>query len=1145
MSELKFLGDYSYNKAIRFKLEHKCGELPKFESNNSNPLDLIDLGLKIVDDFKDLIYLKTEKNELKLDKNKSPILTKFVSIKKQWLRDYTKLEFYDGSKNKSVDFSITNFPYLSDSFKKWIVDWTDAINHLNNLLQDKENLMIRRSEIAYYLLLISSKNYFNYIKDFSFYSNDKNTTKVAEFQKLILIFEEKLNSCVIKYAPAQNAGLLIASGSMNYYAINKKPKDYDFELSQLKKEYEIKQEEYNLFKVYKSTQKSLLFQYINSGLDKDEILKKLADNYNFYKENNKKIKTFYSGDSGNDLAYKYSRLFADDRALTSIINLTDKINELNLKLQTTNNNKDQIKLEISALKQKRGFYFIKRHPRKSGDPDFYISNEKNWHDRYTFCFSNYTNFCKIFKVIAQKTGKLKAKIRAIEKEKIESQTLKYWSFVVDRSDEKELWMVPKENRTKFKDLLKSDNSTDVNIYQLTSLTMRALNKLCFAEESSFVKDMPDYLKDLQKKVKEATDDEQKIKNQRKKINFSTDIKTKSELKLSFFKELIKSEYAKSLLDLSKFNLEDLQKVKDLKEFEMLLEKNCYVLEKIGLSKESCEKLIKECNILIFKITSYDLEDRPKNTYQTKESDYKRITSEIWNTFWENPGINLRINPEVKIRYREKNEEHIKYLEEKGFDLTKIKNRFIVDQYTCYFTFTLNPGKLYPELVFAKTEELIKKIQEFNDQFNKTNLEGTYKYGIDRGSIELSTLCLAKFDKNDVYTYTVDDKTKTILKPKFPNGEEDIKVYELKKELYNKKAISDLENLPMEKRKPKRIIANISYFIDKINDPNWFNKKTVTCIDLTTAKVIKDKIIVNGDLLTFLKMKKEAAKRVLFELVSEGKITPDHKELKWGSENLEDPSSRELRYYPYTSDKIVYHFENNFGRDLEGLLIKDDLIYSKENVLSNFQVYLNELLDNKLADKNEPNTHTPTIPKINNLRRALVSNMVGVITYLQKYYPGYVVLENLKSSEELNKFERNYINTSIPFEKALIQKFQTMGLVPPHIKNLWEIREEKTKKNLLVNKQNFQLGAILFVNKDRTSKDCPYCEKPYTWDKEKADELKFKLHQYKCGPDPSCGFDTKELLPKFDFLKEISDPDKIAAFNVAKRWKDIVENDAKK
>lgn len=1125
MSELNFFGDYSYNKSIRFKLEHKWGEFPKFENTDVNPLDLIDLGLKIVEGFKDLIYIKTEKNDYKLDKNNNLILTKFVSIKKQWLKQYHNLDFYEQSANKTIDFAITNFPYLQGSFKKWIINWTEAINHLNNLLQDKNNLVIRRSEIAYYLLLINSKNYFNYIKDFYFYSNDKNTNKVSEFQKLILTFEEKLNSCIIKYAPAQNAGYLVASGSMNYHTINKKPKDYDLELNQLKKEYETKQEEYNLFKIYKSNQKSLFFQYINLGLKKEEILQKLDENYSIYKNNNQNIKSFYSN---KEQSNKYSRLFVDDKALTAVINLTKKINDLNLKLQTNNNDKERIKSEISKLKQKRGFYFIKRARGKFNDPDF-IEFNKNKKD-YTFCFSNYNNFCETFKKIAQETGRLKAKIKAIKTEKIESQNIKYWSFIVERDNEKELWLVPKENRTKFKELLKSDNSKGINLYLLTSLTMRALNKLCFSEESSFVKDMPNELKELQKIVKEATDDEKKINKQKnQRDNLNADIKTKSELKLSFFKELIKSDYAKNLLDLSKFNLEELQTATNLKEFEMLLEKNCYKFEKIGLSSEFCEKLIKEYNILVFKITSYDLEERPKNTYQTKESDYKRITSEIWNAFWNNPDSSLRINPEVKIRFREKNGDLIKYLEEGGFNLSKIKNRFILDQYTAYFTFSLNSGKLYPDLAFAKTEELQQKIIDFNNKFNKQNFDNTYKYGIDRGSIELCTLCLAKFNKNDTYEYN----NVKIFKPTFPDKEIDIKAYLLKKEKYNLKAVSDLETLPIENRKEKSIISNISYFIDKIENADWFEKKTITSIDLTTAKIIKDKIVINGDLLTFLKYKKEAAKRILFELVSQEKIILEQKELKWGCENSSDPKSNQLRYYPYTDNCTIYYFEDQHGRDLNGLMIKENKIYTKEEFKNNLQKYLDELFDSKIKNNTLQNKHTPTIPKINHLRNALVSNMVGVIFYLQKKYPGIVVLENLYTTEELEKFERNYFNTSIPFEKALINKFQTLGLVPPHIKNIWELRKKSKGKE-------YQLGAILFVDKEGTSKACPYCEKKWNWSKEEENKFKFLLHQFKCGPNSPCGFDTKQILPKFNFLMEISDPDKIAAYNVAKKgYLDIV------
>jgi len=80
----------------------------------------------------------------------------------------------------------------------------------------------------------------------------------------------------------------------------------------------------------------------------------------------------------------------------------------------------------------------------------------------------------------------------------------------------------------------------------------------------------------------------------------------------------------------------------------------------------------------------------------------------------------------------------------------------------------------------------------------------------------------------------------------------------------------------------------------------------------------------------------------------------------------------------------------------------------------------------------------------------------------------------------------------------------------------------------------QLGALLFVDKEDTSALCPYCGKKWDWKRSRRDELKFQEHKYLCGEKSPCGFNTEDISGKFDPFKEINDPDKVAAFNVAKK-----------
>ena len=119
---------------------------------------------------------------------------------------------------------------------------------------------------------------------------------------------------------------------------------------------------------------------------------------------------------------------------------------------------------------------------------------------------------------------------------------------------------------------------------------------------------------------------------------------------------------------------------------------------------------------------------------------------------------------------------------------------------------------------------------------------------------------------------------------------------------------------------------------------------------------------------------------------------------------------------------------------------EHLKYTRENVLRSLKDFLERLLDEKNKGSRTIDKHAPTANKLNHLRDAITANMIGVISFLQKKYPGIIVLENLEQEIIKKQFEEFFINVHNRFEKALIEKFQTLGLVPPHVKNLWEIRK---------------------------------------------------------------------------------------------------------
>ncbi|MEM9424503.1 MAG: hypothetical protein AAF975_06940, partial [Spirochaetota bacterium] len=608
------------------------------------------------------------------------------------------------------------------------------------------------------------------------------------------------------------------------------------------------------------------------------------------------------------------------------------------------------------------------------------------------------------------------------------------------------------------------------------------------------------------------------------------------------------------MGLKGFDFSKARQANNLDEFELAFEKAGYRPEHIEVPAERTQEFIEKFQVLSLRLTSYDLAKRYKDEIKTKPSEARRHTREIWQKFAADlerntpgPDISVRLNPELKIRYRQADEKLAEYLrEKKGLDPQKTKHRYLQEQYMVSFSFDLNAGKKHEELAFAKPEDISRKIDDFNAKFNQNYWDKLWKYGIDRGNIELATLCIARFDESEMYEY----KGKKHLKPRFPQGgEQDITVYELRPEKYRERAKSNLEfpNNP-ERLKERRIIANLSYFIDRAEDEKWFVKKSATCIDLTTAKVIKGQIVNNGDVLTFLKLKKEAAKRILHDLVDKGEITAENATLDWASKDPTKQLSVELRYAKKDSkqeesdkeaeDRTVYFYENHHGRNFEGLLLDEDKkhAYSTDNIRQNLQTYLDGLLREKAKQHNDRSKHVPTVDKINHLRDALVANMVGVIFHLQKTYPGIIVLEDLDMALIQKHFQQLNLDISSRLERSLYQKFQTMGWVPPHIKDilarrekerkkykteLREVAEKKRRKTIQKKEQLFldgkvtkkefeeyrelqiseeyntlrnqdpysnQLGAMVFVDEYRTSGNCPYCRAKWAWGDKVEKEL---------------------------------------------------------
>ena len=938
----------------------------------------------------------------------------------------------------------------------------------------------------------------------------------------------------------------------------------------------------------------LKFEVVN----KEFSLFEFNTNSNFYWKN--KIDKIFSNIKNNQ------NQGVAEKAYEAFLELTKKIQqEGNIKNQNLQAQKKHPKNGFLASSI-NGFHGQKDFP----DPRSKENGQSTKQERGAFLgkhayFKKYGDFCNTYKRIAKKRGQLIAQVKGIEREQTESQQIDFWSFIFCDRDKKQLWLVPKQFRQSAKDFIDNSNRQTLAERQalasdsmqylcyFESLTMRALHKLCFAEQSSFISEMSEReenLKQLHKTAKEFKTGGDKEK-----------LKKKNQKQLEFFKELLRSNYAKERLQLDSFNLKELESVQNLEEFEKALEKACYHIKKIMITEKGKKHFLKEFDVTVLDISSYDLEARNKNTYQSPSSP-NRLHTDWWRAFWiqsesdkitskqeslavadfnenskahkKEKDLNLgriRLNPEVKIRYRTASEDLKKYFLKKKFS-DSFKNRGLKEQWTAHFTLALNAGKKYEDIAFAKPEELLDKIKSFNQSLNKEmDFKTAWKYGIDRGQKELSTLCLAKFDPKDTYL----ENGKNILKPKFPNGTQDIKCWTLQNYKHSKKYITKKEEM-----KERYAVKNLSYFVDdnNLNNKELFKKENTTCLDLTTAKVIKGRIITNGDVLSYLKLKKAVAKRKLYELYHKAKI--EQKALlsweEWKNGEINNPDRNRpdgvLNIKTSNGEETIYWYQKRY----EGLPLKIDrqgeieISYTKVHIQQTLNFYLKSL-------GQKDNSHTPSILQINHLRDALTANMVGVISHLQKQYPGFIILENLSKGQIDKHFFNSNENISRRLENALYNKFQTLGLVPPHIKDIIRLREASLNKNQAEQKGKkdkfSQIGAIVFVDEANTSKTCPYCENVHNnnqgskkrtanqqkpkadkqFDKQKSDSLnveKFKQNRFLC---KTCGFDTyffkpeekrvKGYSPKikqenhkkeFDDFKDLDENDKVASYNIAKK-----------
>lgn len=1041
MENLKNL--YELRKTLRFNLKPQELKRPYNPIKNDNN----DIGNKIntfiekyksaIEKFEQLVFFTLKDNkEKKLKEN---------FIKHSWLRNYTKKEFYDvknllikydkegrkrGNKVSAADLNVS---FLKDYFEQWIVENRECVETLQSYLASSAENQKRISEYAYWAQRIAKRSNFEFI--FELFNGNiehkNNNNDIDAIKKLLDECKPLLVDLEKELLPSQSFGVKIERASLNYYTVNKMPKNYSQEIqnkkSELQQKYSFLQNEQNLFNQVGFTDENLPI------IELKEMMKqfKAKQKFKFYEFCNQKK--------------KYQELKKFD------LKLLDDVNEENFNKFCKKNDK-----------QEKGKFF-----------QFAKNN-----------FPQYFQFCNLYKNVAVKFGEIKVKIKALEKEKVDAERLQSWAVILEKDNQKYILTIPRDannnlsSAKKYIDGLQYASGGLWKLYAFESLTLRALDKLCFGfDKNTFYLAIKDELK--QKEGSFFSGEGLKRKDQ-----FSDDGK---EL-IRFYQAVLGLDSIKKMLAINNFEglAEIIQKDYQNKEnFEKDLKQSCYYKKLISITDETKNKIINDFQGNLYKITSYDLEKEDKEEIAKLENktgfdrNNPEAHTKIWFNFWTDENFKknyeTRLNPEFKISFVENKANELN--DEKLGKLRK--NRKLADSYLLSTTITLQAHEKNVDLSFKKTEEIKSFIDGYNKNFNqKIKPFDIYYYGLDRGQKELLTLGIFKFSENEKVSFQKFDGTSgEYNKPEFV----DLEIYIIKKDQY------------LTKNQEGRIAYKSSnQFID---DQNVAKRMFVkSCLDLSCAKLIKDKIVINGDVATYLELKRVSALRKIYEGAAKKRFTSDK--------------------ICFNADKgcLFLNIENRGKTENENLYFYDERfsnILSLELIRIELQTYLDVV-------KNSKNFEIITIDKINNLRDALCANAIGILNYLQKKYFGVMVFENLNIDNKNKRISEFFGNLASRIEWKILQKFQALSLIPLQYRQAMTLQSKK---------EIDQLGVVFYSKTEGTSSQCPHCEVKNTDKTEK-----WNAHAYKCD---NCNFDTVQESNRKG-LVAIDNSDDVAAYNIAKR-----------
>lgn len=1168
---------YQVKKAIRFKLQPA-------ESNSVNLSEAIEGNVEFnlpnflihlddfIDQFNEYFFYKTRKGEWAVKEN--------LIVKKDWVREYEKEEFNEWNARrdrgqKRLQLTIGDFYSVAENIQQtldYISD--DLLFELESDASAELNERAKRTRTALLLKRLKSKRVLPYLT-----SLVENVSDKQEKDNLRLLMQSKARQVMAElaqgiqyYLPEQSGGMPVAKASFNYYILNKKPIDFKQEIEKLVQNLEIKDVD------------TYSFGRVERGLDrkiKEDIKARLggkklfvgeapmcdATEFNSLRQIMKNIlaeqKAAFSEFMQKEPTYNDLRqnkalyLFCSigQGEFERYANLTEQIEQESTKWNQSTNKEEKarIRSRIEGLKRRRG--------------DLINAVNRNTRDM----FVAYKAFADSYRQVAQRHGKILAKLKGVEIEQYESQLLSYWALMLEEEGRHRLVLVPRERASKAKSKVEQKRGVsggDVKLYWFESFTFRSLRKLCFGNLDNGTNTFyPELKNDRDFFRKYSTLDRD---GRPKFVQGEFEFKGDEQRIIQFYKDVLMTSHAQKNLNLPiKLVREQIINTvfESLDDFVIALERICYT-RFVTTDKDTINYLKNECNALVFDIKSQDL-DNAENTKdkEVKYTHHDKRHTQIWRRFWtaenEKDNFDLRLNPEITILYRKPKPSRVaKYGEgTENYDPTR-KNRYLCDQYTLITTFTDHSNTPQKNLAFATDEEVKSVVDEFNAKLSMPR----FAFGLDNGETELSTF--------GVYMPEFDKAT---------NEEVIAELNNVDKYGFDTLRIKDLLYSEIDKGgRVKRIVLNPSYFVDeelycrtfgKTHEEYvamfeaQFEKRRLLTLDLTTAKVINGHIVENGDVATYFSLCMRSAQRSIYEMNDKAKEETARKIMLKRSETL-DAKERRLfvdylnekndKYKKLTNaekndyvGKLYAYWSGNFDGDdafwkiakgqRVGYFASDVVcgvsyqgeelekvvdVFDVHNIFKLRKDFYSIKSEQEILDEIEKYNQTRVISneeldlKLVNMKRAVVANVVGVVDKLYHEYAerfggdGIIVKEGFDSKKEIedrNKFEGNIYRM---LERKLYQKFQNYGLVPP-LKNLMMLRDGGIKDN---RDAIMQVGIVAFVDPAGTSQECPVC-------------VEGKLRHTTICPN-KCGFTSDGIMHSNDG---------IAAYNIAKRGFNNLKN----